>query len=133
MTTITWIAVYKDDTALTQHENDGTEHSTEEIDRKKLAAIVLLRDNVQFLVQAFEPGQRLIFRRRVSIEQTGGEDVKRYLYMLGWQQTVNGKNVQHVAYIDEDTGFVTMAGKFNDKHPLFYTPIPVPADELCVE
>jgi len=98
---LTWEALYKDGTKLTQYNEKGEANGYENIDRSKLAAFCIRRDNEQepFYRVFLNSEQRLIFRRRVWKKTTGE---RKDLLMIGWQQTVNGKNIQNISYIHEN-------------------------------
>lgn len=129
-----WKAYYNDGTSLPQFNAAGFENKYADIDRSKLEAFALFKDDAivpQFdngsgLVFALylEPGQRLIFRRRVE-QPAGGEQT--IVYMAGWQQTIEGRNVQSIAYIFP-SGIVHMAGPWRENHPWFYSIQPLPEE-----
>lgn len=115
-----WVAVYKDGSVLFQHEEDGTENTYKDIDRKNLSEFHLRLKGTDktVLAYALEPGQRLIYRMRHSMSGVSGQ--KNWtIYMVGWQQTVNGKNVQNISWVFPD-GSIINTGKFNENHPIFY-------------
>jgi ribosomal protein L32 len=86
-----------------------------------------------------ESGQRLICRRRtgkrvkisnvMECKEVGELDVEGeyYFYIVGWQQTIEGKNVQAIAYIFED-GHIELAGNWKNNHKLFYAPNLLPEE-----
>ena len=93
---ISWKAVYSDGTFLFQHNEDGTENKYYDIDRKKLIAFEVYKDKNLILLRHLEPGQRLIFRQRCAFS-TKGDEIR--VFLVGWQQTINGKNIQEIAYV----------------------------------
>ena len=93
---IFWKAIYSDGSFLSQHNEDGTENKYYDIDRTKLIAFEVYNNNNLVLLRHLEPGQRLIFRQRSAFSTTGKE---MRIILVGWQQMVNGKNVQEIAYI----------------------------------
>ena len=122
-----WKAFYKDGSVLPQFERDGTEHLFKEIDHNRLAGFgwfpfdVELAEKLQEkgILTAVLPlpsfqvwlkdGQRLIaFRRHflsLSLDKPAGVAnllSHKVLYVLGWQETVNGRNMQTLMYIDEE-------------------------------
>ena len=121
-----WIARYNDDTELRQFDETG-ENKYTDVDRSKLKSFALYMDDYKEKQKAIEihlsEGQRLIYRKRVEI-RTG--DKKTVCYMVGWQQTVNQKNIQSIAYVFRDTAFkrcrIEMAGAFQEDHEWFYSP-----------
>lgn len=112
-----WTAYYSDGGSLQQFDSGG-EHGYAEIDRSRLCAFAL-RDFCGRLVICLhlDPGQRLIYRKRHE-QRAGSERVT--VYMVGWQQTIGGQNIQAVCYIFPD-GAVHMAGRWREDHPLFYS------------
>jgi hypothetical protein len=113
-----WHATYTDGTTLGQYNGDGVEHSSEQIDRSRLASFALISEAGDKLLQFhLEPGQRLIFRRRIEQSVGGSPQV---CYLAGWQQTIHGQNVQSIWYVFEEGARMESAGRFDDKHPWFY-------------
>jgi len=121
---IYWKAIYKDGTSLCQFEENGTENKYPDIDRYKLTAFEIRKAAVgeqpdRLLFKMFiEPGRRLIYRRRVLERMRFGkaepELVKREIvYLVGWQATIGGRNVQDIAYVFPD-GHVELAGKWRE-------------------
>ncbi len=120
-----WIARYNDGEILEQYKPDGNENRYADIDRSKLVSFVLLDDEDNHVFELhLDPGQRLIYRRRVR--QACGEP-PFVVYMVGWQMTVAGKNVQSIVYISEDKE-IHMAGAWKEDHPWFYSIQPVPCE-----
>jgi len=119
----TWEAIYNDGTTLTQYNEKGEKNGYENIDKTKLKAFAIKvpdptpedknNKKVHFRLH-LEAGQKLIFLRRgfVSISLATGEDRgSSYFLMVGWQQNVNGKNVQSINYLYPD-GHIEQAGVF---------------------
>jgi hypothetical protein len=119
-----WEAFYNDQSSLKQYNADGSENKYADIDRSKLEAFAFFKDGALVFALYLEPEQRLIFRRRVE-QKTGGEQT--IVYMAGWQQTIEGRNVQSIAYIFP-SGVVHVAGPWRDNHPWFYSIQPVPSE-----
>ncbi len=122
-----WVAYYNDGTHLCQYDDDGTENKYADIDRSKLDSFALYdRPATRKLFHLhIEPGQRLIYRRRVEKIVGGPEQV---CYMIGWQQTVGEQNIQSIAYVFED-GTIELAGRWRDDHSWFYSIQTVPSEE----
>lgn len=121
-----WIATYTDGTTLGQY-NDSGEVSSEQIDRSKLSSFALLSEDGSKILQLhLEPGQRLIFRRR--IEQAVGDSSPTICYLFGWQQTICGQNVQSIFYVFDEGQRIEMAGRFQEGHPWFYPVQLVPCE-----
>jgi len=117
-----WLARYNDKTELHQVNDDGSENRYVDINRAKLESFALYSDEGRHLFELhLDQGQRFIYRKRV--EQRTGESPFA-VYMVGWQKTVNGVNVQSIAYVTE-SGQVHMAGAWREDHPWFYSVVPV--------
>ncbi len=101
-----WRAVYSDGTVLDQYNGEGKPNGYENIEREKLSQFQLLKEGKVFFSLILEPGQRLIFRRRVfqNLKET------HHIFLIGWQK--DGQ--QAISYLFED-GSVIMAGKWKDK------------------
>jgi hypothetical protein len=123
--TLRWEAHYSDGTVLVQNRADGSENRYADIDRGRLDSFALVRpDGTTVLQLHLDASQRLIFRRRVE-QQAGGAE--RIVYLVGWQQTVNGTNIQSIAYVTGD-GETHLAGRWREDHPWFYSAQPVPCE-----
>ncbi len=109
--TIKPVAYYSDGSKL----NLGEQISYNNLDRKKLSAFALVRDGKEILKLHLDSGQRLIWRKRTFLSP-GKEKID--IHILGWQKTVNGENIQSIAYVLSD-GRVEMAGAFREDHPIF--------------
>ena len=145
-----WVAYYTDNTWLRQYDDYGAEHKYTDIDRRRLASFALYDGGVdpndkmkavppgisvgapyipatrKVLHLHLEPGQRLIYRRRVEMKV--GAPAPVVVYMVGWQQTIDSENVQSIAYAFED-GTIELAGRWRDDHPWFYSVQHVPSEE----
>jgi hypothetical protein len=124
-----WEARYNDGTVLPKFNDDGSENRYEDIDRGKLESFALFMEidgvNHPAIELHLDPGQNLIYRRRVEKRSDGVEFV---VYLVGWKMQVGGETVQSIAYISE-AGEVHLAGKWRDNHPWFYAIQPVVAEE----
>lgn len=134
-----WVAYYADNTHLRQYDDDGHENKYADIDRARLASFALYDGGVPHSEAPFhyepathklfhlhlEPGQRLIYRRRV--EQTVGA-APIVCCMIGWQQLIGDQNTQSIAYIFEN-GTIELAGRWREDHPWFYSVQPVPSED----
>lgn len=139
-----WVAYYANGTHLRQYDDAGVESKYADIDRTRLTSFALYDGGVEIkgvfagnhdgstinaanyhtatrkiLHLHLEPGQRLIYRRRV--QQSVGAEAPNVCYMIGWQQTSQGENIQAICYVFED-GTIEVAGRFNESHPWFYSP-----------
>jgi len=130
-----WVAYYTDDTHLRQYDDAGVESKYADIDRARLASFALYdggKQDDQYVTATrkllhlhLEPSQRLIYRRRIEKPVGAPENV---CYMIGWQQTIGGQNVQSICYLFEEDGTIEVAGRYNESHPWFYSPQPVPGE-----
>jgi len=107
-----WRAVYKDGTVLLQTTKEGKKNKYADIDRDKLKYFDLLDGNKLLFRLHLEPGRRLICRRR-TIGDVFDASKKRVVWLIGWQWTVNGRNVQDIAWVYEN-GVVELTGRFKE-------------------
>jgi hypothetical protein len=114
-----WVANYNDGGHISNSEIFGAKSKYTDIDRSKLKSFELYLDGKLIITLHLEPGQRLIYRRRATKNIMGNENTA--VHLVGWQKTINGSNVQSIAYIFED-GHIELAGQWNNKHAWFYEP-----------
>jgi len=98
MVQLVWRANYDDGSCLTQYNADGTENKYVDIDRSRLVSFELLSGDV------------VVFK--LFLEKLDNK-LKHLIYLVGWQQTINGKNVQSISYIFDD-GLIVMAGNWKE-------------------
>jgi len=110
MTPIQWIAHYGTE-IFPQFNEDGTENKYADIDRDRLTAFSLVRNNGILVRIHMGEGKRLIYRKRVELRPGDRETI---CYLAGWQQTIDGKNVQSIACIFENLGTVEMISEWKD-------------------
>lgn len=118
-----WFAVYKDGSRVAHLDADGKEISYDALpSRDDITDFVLydIQSKKAVVSLHLEPGQKLIYRRRVAIKPGGGP--QEVCYLVGWRRTIGGECVQSIAYVFEETGRIELAGAFNEKHPWFYSP-----------
>jgi len=123
-----WEAIYSDGITLTQYNEKGKANGYENIDKTRLKAFAIYgwsdesKDpNAEFYTDKkliyrlhLEQGQRLIYLRRgfKSVYVSSLKDAgTSYFLMVGWQETINGKNKQSISYIYDD-GHIEHAGVF---------------------
>ncbi len=111
MNTIKPVVYYNDGSKLKL----GEQIAYDNIDRSRLSAFALVKDDKEILRLHLESGQRLIWRKRCFIAPSKKEIV---VHLVGWQKTAGNENVQSIAYVFED-GHIEMAGAFRENHPLF--------------
>lgn len=114
-----WQAVY-DDLSFLDQISDGKTNSYHEIDRSKLMEFRLIEPKTGrvFFIMELDKEKRLIFRRRVSMNASTGETMA-VVYLVGWQQTVNGKNVQSLFWVLPDLS-VLNTGAFKENSHFLY-------------
>ena len=116
MNTIKPVAYYGDNKKELGKQADGSSFGYTDIDREKLSAFALFRDDKKIIkLHLDEDGKRLIWRKR-EYKRPGKST--NTIHLLGWQKTVNGKNVQSIAYVFDD-GHIELAGRFKENHPIF--------------
>ena len=114
---ITWEAVYDNGVeSLFQYAPDGTPTPYTEINRTRLTHFRMWGQGRVLLMLCLDPGQRLIWRRRVEVPKSG---VRIVHHLCGWQITVgkgqDKRNVQSIAYLTEGQSAVIMAGRWRVK------------------
>lgn len=129
-----WRAIYNDGTSLSQYDSEGKANGYQNIDRTKLVAfeVYIPNGDVKSVNGELEPKDKILFKLHLEPEQrlvcrilgiktvfaATGKDVKPddHIFMVGWQQNVNGKNIQSIAYVYAD-GHVEQAGKWIGNPP----------------
>lgn len=108
-----WVAVYNDDTFLTQFNEDGSENRYEDIDRNRLTHFAMLNENNKpiLVVEIERPTQKLIFRRRTFIDLVG--KIKGIIFLVGWHENIGGKSIKAINYIYPN-GKIVLAGAKDD-------------------
>lgn len=115
-----WVAVYQDGSTLFSENEDGTTSDYNDIDRKNLTEFHLREKESGKTVIAIafdDPRQRLIYRRRVRRSSDGSNEWA--IYLVGWQRTVAGENIQSLNWVFPD-GSIINTGRFQEDHPIFY-------------
>lgn len=127
-----WFAKYKDGTTITQIQ-DGKEVSSDLIDRDKVESFVLFDKSSKriIIVQHIDPGQKLIYRRRVE-KPTDKKKPIRVCHLVGWRKAVKVADLeeisQSIAYCFED-GKIHLASSFRENgdsdkiESWFYAPV----------
>ena len=121
--TYTWQAVYKDGSSLWETDKEGLVIGKYgQIDRHNLVAFNLYRTDTEnrfnlegtqpFLTVEIKPGYRLIWRKR-RYQRLVETEPFMTIYLVGWQTTVRGKNVQAIYYIFPD-GRTELSSKKSD-------------------
>lgn len=111
-----WRAYYSDGSKLEQEQ--GVDKYSQ-IDRTKLVGFEILENDKTKVFLHLEPGQRLIYRK-IGVKYFNASTQEHSdgpkTIMCGWQQTVNGKNIQSILYLTPD-GIVHQTGRFIGVQP----------------
>ena len=119
-----WVAMYADDERFPQYLPDGTEQRYAGIDRSRVVAFSLFRDEELVVSVKIPEGARLVWRRRV--ERKVGSAGERALHLLGWQRTVAGRNEQCIACVFEDAPGVVVLDRWDERSRWFYKVVELP-------
>jgi hypothetical protein len=117
---LSWVARYSNGSELL--ESSGARY--QDIDRYLLDRFIVHHNGRIVFQMWLEDGQRLIFRRRVFKQVSTGKET--IYYIVGWQMTIEGHNIQHLNFIEDVGGMVHSIGKFREDHPIFYGVVPLP-------
>ncbi len=119
----TWKCLLQDGTLLEQIDDkrDPKEISTDSFNHSKVETFALFNGENLVHILHMDHGQTLIYRRRTEL--AAGEGIPLVCHLVGWQMTVNGEQVQSIAFCFED-GVIETIGKFRDNHPWFYSVTP---------
>lgn len=126
-----WIAHYNDETSLPQYDpRTGEENSFKDIDQSKLKSFgwypftaalakripqkVVVNPFLHPVILHLEGERRLIAVRRnfVHFGFRSGIKKRETLYLLGYQETIAGRNHKTILFIDEQ-GNVVVSSDFN--------------------
>ena len=113
-----WVAIYNDGSVLHQIEPDGTKNAYGDIDRTRLSFFQMREGEMVIVNIPFEPGQRLIWRRRTEMSPGGGK--QEAVHIIGKQETVDGENRQVVIALFESDGHTEVSDRYDEEHPWFF-------------
>lgn len=121
MDNITWMVQYNDGTQILS--SDDFKYG--DIDRERLQVFALLQVNSKkpLVVLHLTPERRLIYRKRSALTinpELGEVTEQQSVWLVGWQQLVNGENVQVLTVVFED-GHIEVTDGFKEGHPWFDT------------
>lgn len=118
-----WYAYYDDGTILKQIESDGSKNAYGDINRDKLSHFALVDKDTDghVFIMAFNPGQKLIWRRRTDIVSG------RVVHVIGKKQTVDGKRYDGIVAVFPD-GTIEVSDRWDDNHPWFANVVPHPEE-----
>lgn len=115
---LTWEADYGE-SSLTQYNEDGTENKYTDIIRHSLKRFILQDERGVRFVLNLDPGKRLVYRRRVSMNLMS--KVKDTIHIFGYQEHIrNGFNKQVIFFYFESTGRLEITDGFKEGHRWFY-------------
>jgi hypothetical protein len=97
-----WQVIYSDGSTLLEVEGDVLHHFSD-IDLKRVAGFILLPliEGISQHAVQLDGEKRLIFvrRRPISYNPNNGEVSWTVWHIMGYQQTINGKNVKSLTYV----------------------------------
>lgn len=83
---------------------------------------IVLQDKRELHRLAFvvhvDGNKRLIYRRRTGMG-VNDDKVKYIIHVCGWQETVDGKNQQQLAFLFENDGHIELMQKFSKDNVMF--------------
>lgn len=128
---IEWKAVYNDGSELPQYNEDGSENKYSDIKREKLSKFVLLKNKEPAVVIHLDEKKKLICRRRVAVrvDPRGQKKGQQVVWLAGWQEKKNGRNVQMICFLFED-GHIEVVDRFYENHPWLYPIIFRPEEKI---
>jgi len=112
-----WKAVYSNEESLSQFSDDGSENKYPDIDRERLMRFELYRNNALAVVFHLNGHKKLIYRMRRAMNNRGEEET---VYLAGWQDKQNGRNVQMLMFLFEDN-HIEIVDRFRENHLWFYS------------
>ena len=124
---LTWVAIYNDGSQLPQYNEDKSENKYTDIKRYILKQFLLWDGTDVRFVLNLRPTLKLIYRRRVAMSMDN--KIKNIIHIIGYQQNIAGKNIQHLNFINDTTGFIEVTDGFQENHPWFYPVIFLPEEQ----
>ena len=114
-----WVAHYRDGGGLKQVMHDGSKNAYGDIDRDKLETFELVNRETgdRVFMMEFEPGQQLVWRRRVLPQNS------MIVHFVGKREKRGSENYQSIAAVYQN-GRVELApgGKLDNEHPWLTPP-----------
>lgn len=132
----TWMARFKGGETLLEYDPvTGEQQSLPKCDRANLTEVILFdHDRITPIVrQRFQPGQRLIYRRRRRLNSDGTPVAD--IIVLGWAMTIidvagQRREVRHVGFYDE-AGTIVL-GDYMPQHVVMAPPEENAYDQIPV-
>jgi len=112
-----WKVEYTDKSELYQYNDDGSSNKYTDIDRSRLNKFIILKDHKPFFIVNLDSNKRLIYRKRIAQEMNTKK--QEIVYLVGYQELVNGRNVQMIAFIFETSGIIEVLDGFREGHAWF--------------
>lgn len=128
MSMLRWAAVYNDGSHLPQYNEDGSENKYTDINRDILKQFLLLDETSVRFILNLKPEYKLIYRRRTAIKMDS--KVKGIIHIVGYQQNINGGNIQYINFISDSTGIIEVTDGFKEDHKWFYPVRFLPEEEI---
>ena len=127
---LVWNAVSSDGSCFSQYNEDGSENKYIDIDRENLERFVLVDSETGKvkLVLNLDSDKKLIFRRRTA--KNLHNEVTEVVYILGWQQNIERRSVQAIAFYFESSGHIELTDGFKEDHQWFYPVTFLPEEEI---
>jgi len=116
---IIWKAKYKDKKKK-EHSSKNKDKYTD-LDRSDLEAIEVYLEDKLIFTQEINGNKRLIMRYRVQ-QDLNNPAKSTYVFMIGWQKTVDGKNIQEITYVYPD-GKIETSGKWDNSKAMYSEPV----------
>ena len=127
MSMLRWAAVYNDGSLLPQYNEDGSENKYTDINRDILKQFLLLSTTSVRFILNLKPEFKLIYRlRTIKINN----DVKERVHIVGYQQNISGKNIQHINFIVDSTGVIEVTDGFRENHAWYSSINFMPEEEI---
>jgi len=95
---ITWKTKYKNSELI--HSNENGDKYTD-INREDLESVEVYLKNEKIHTLILEENKRLIMRYRIQQKLFDSED-SSYVFLIGWQKTIDGKNTQEITCVFPD-------------------------------
>lgn len=116
MQDVEWEAIYNDGETLPQYNEDGKANKYTDIDRVRLKEFRLISKGVSKVVIHLNGNKRLIYRKRITEDIAGRtQGQQRIVYLVGWQEKVNDRNIQMLCFLFDD-GHVVIFDRFNENY-----------------
>jgi len=107
-----WVATYKDESEFPQFNTDGSENLFGDIEQDRLDSFCFISTTGHKIRLDVKDDMRLICFRRHKINFIGkGEQIE---YVLGYQKTLDGRNIKAMMIVDELGNVTLVDGDVNE-------------------